>query len=202
MMLQLTHRPIGMGKERMCFVHPEDPRLAIKLSTGGVSQQSERDIRFYRKLAKRGGVDSKHIPGFHGLCQTNRGPGIVVDLVRDYDGQISRPLNWYLAQRFPIEEFEPHLEELKQSFLRHLIIFNHDLTIGNILVQKTSASKFRLVAIDGLGDVVAIDWLDFFPFLVRRKIRRRWQRFMARIYRCREVRLQRESLERAARADS
>jgi len=200
-MLQITRKPIGMGKERMCFVHPEDPRLAIKISTGGVDEQSKREIRFYRKLQKRGGVDNRHIPGFHGLCETNRGRGIVVDLVRDYDGQISRPLNWYLAQGFPIEEFEPHLEELKRSFLEQLIIFNHDLTVGNILVQKTSAARFRMVAIDGLGDVVALDWLDYFPFLVRRKIRRRWQRFMARLYRCREVRLQRESLERAARAD-
>jgi len=200
-MLQITHKPIGMGKERMCFVHPEDPRLAIKISIDVSSKQSDRELRFYRKLEKRGGVDSKHIPGFHGTCETNRGKGIVVDLVRDHDGQISRPLNWYLAQGFPIEEFEPYLEELKQSFLKNLIVFNHDMTVGNILVQKTSASKFRMVAIDGLGDVVAIDW-DPFPFLVRRKIRRRWQRFIARVYRCREVRLQREGLEQATRTDN
>lgn len=185
----------------MCFVHPEDPRLAIKISTGAVSEQSAREIRFYRKLEKRGGVDSKHIPGFHGLCETSRGKGIVVDLVRDYDGQVSRPLNWYLAQGFPIEEFEPFLEELKQSFLKNLIVFNHDMTIGNLLVQKTAAARFRMVAIDGLGDVVAIDWLDVFPFLVRRKIRRRWQRFIARVYRSREVRLQREAMARAATAE-
>jgi len=201
MMLQLTKRPIGMGKERMCFVHPEDPRLAIKISTGGVSEQSAREIRFYRKLEKRGGIDSKHIPSFHGLCKTSRGPGIVVDLIRDYDGQISRPLNWYLAHRFPIEEFEPFLEELRQSFLDNLVVFNHDMTVGNILVQKTSASKFHMVAIDGLGDVVAIDWLDYFPFIVRRKIQRRWQRFIERVYRCREVRLQREALAKAAAAE-
>ena len=199
-MLQLTRKPIGMGKERMCFVHPEDPRLAIKISTGDVSKQSEREIRFYRKLEKRGGVDSKHVPGFHGICETNRGRGIVVDLIRDYDGQISRPLNWYLAQGYPIEEFEPFLEELKQSFLENLIVFNHDMQVGNILVQKTSASKFRMVAIDGLGDVVTID-LDIFPFMVRRKIRRRWQRFITRVYNCREVRMQREAQARAATAE-
>jgi hypothetical protein len=37
--------------------------------------------------------------------------------------------------------------------------------------------------------------LDFFPFLVKRKIRRRWARFMARVYRTREVRLQRETAD-------
>jgi hypothetical protein len=194
-MLQITKKPIGMGKERMCFVHPEDPRLAIKIAREKVSQQSQREIKFYRKLAKRGGVHDRHIPGFHGLCETNRGVGIVVDLIRNYDGEIARPLNWYLAQGYPIEEFEPSLEELKQSFLQNLIIFNHDMTIGNLLVQKLSATKVRIVAIDGLGDVVAIDWLDIFPPLVRRKIERRWQRFMERLYLSREVRQQREAPE-------
>ena len=194
-MLQITKKPIGMGKERMCFVHPEDPRLAIKIAREKVSQQSQREIKFYRKLKKRGGVHDRHIPGFHGLCETNRGVGIVVDLIRNYDGEIARPLNWYLAQGYPIEEFEPSLEELKQSFLQNLIIFNHDMTIGNLLVQKLSATKVRIVAIDGLGDVVAIDWLDIFPFLVRRKIERRWQRFMERLYLSREVRQQRETVE-------
>lgn len=192
-MLQITKKPIGMGKERMCFVHPEDPRLAIKIARDKVSEQSKREIRFYRRLQKSGGSEEEHIPRFHGLCETNKGEGIVVDLIRNYDGEISRPLNWYLAHGFPIEEFEPYLEELKQSFLKNLIIFNHDMTIGNLLVQRTSASRFRIIAIDGLGDVVALNWLDVFPFLVRRKINRRWQRFIERVYRSREVRQQRET---------
>ena len=194
-MLQINSDPIGKGRERACYVHPEDPRKAIKISAGKVSAQSRREIKFYRKLQKRGGVVEEHIPNFYGLCETNLGQGIVVDLIRNYDGEISRPLNWYLAQGFPIGEFEPYLDELKQSFLQNLIIFNHDLTIGNLLVQKSSAIKVRLVAIDGLGDVIALDWLDYFPFLVRRKIRRRWARFIARVYRTQEVRSQREAMD-------
>lgn len=193
-MLQITKKPIGMGKERMCFVHPEDPRLAIKVARGEISIQSRREIKFYRKLEKRG-VSDIHIPGFHGLCETNHGTGIVVDLIRNYDGEISRPLNWHLAEGYPIEDFEPGLEELKQSFLENLIIFNHDMTIGNLLVKKISASRVRLVAIDGLGDVVLVDWFDVLPSLARRKIQRRWQRFITRVYLSREVRQQREAME-------
>ncbi len=190
-MLKIISEPIGIGRERACYVHPEDPRLAIKMPKGDVSDQTKRDLKFYRGLKKRGVKGIPHIPGFHGLCDTNLGRGIVVDLIRNYDGEISRPLNWYLAQGVPIEEFERFLEELKQSFLNNLIIFNHDLTIGNLLFQKTSTGSARLVAIDGLGDVVAIDWFDRFPFLVRRKINRRWKRFITRLYRTREVRQQR-----------
>jgi hypothetical protein len=195
-MLQINTDPIGRGKERACFVHPDDPQKAIKISRGSVSVQSRREIKFYQKLQKRGDVNDPHIPHFYGLFDTNLGQGIVVDLIRDQDGEISRPLNWYLAEGYPIEDFEPYLDELKQSFLQNLIIFNHDMTVGNLLFQKVSAISARLVAIDGLGDVVVVDWFDLFPSLVRRKILRRWARFIARVYRTREVRMQREARAR------
>ena len=195
-MLQINTDPIGKGKERVCFVHPDDPQKAIKISIGNVSEQSRREIKFYKKLKKRDGNNDPHIPRFYGLCETSLGQGIVVDLIRDQQGEISRPLNWYLAEGYPIEDFEPYLDELKNSFLQNLIIFNHDMTIGNLLFQKVSATSARLVAIDGLGDVVAVDWLDVFPPLLRRKILRRWSRFIDRVYRTSEVRLQREALAR------
>lgn len=191
-MLQINTDPVGKGKERACFTHPDDAQKAIKISFGDVSEQSRREIKFYQKLQRRGGSDP-HIPTFYGLCESNRGQGIVVEMIRDQDGEISKPLNWYLAEGYPIEDFEPYLDELKQSFLHNLIIFNHDMTVGNLLFQRSSASAARLVAIDGLGDVVALDWLDVFPFLVRRKISRRWSRFIARVYRTHEVRSQRET---------
>lgn len=194
-MLQINTDPVGKGKERACFVHPDDPQKAIKIPHGDTSEQSRREIKFYQKLHKRDGKDP-HIPNFYGLCETNLGQGIVVDMIRDQDGGISRPLNWYLAEGYPIEDFEPYLDELRQSFLQNLIIFNHDMTVGNLLFQKVSATCAHLVAIDGLGDVVVVDWFDVFPALVRRKISRRWGRFIARVYRTSEVRSQREALAR------
>ena len=197
-MQKLSSKPIGKGKERACFIHPEDPRKAIKIPFGKVHEQTIRDIRFYKDLKRRGIKDLVHIPGYYGLCDTNAGRGIVVDLIRNYDGEISRPMNWYLAQGVPVEEFDVYLEELKACFLEHLIIFNHDMNIGNLLVQKTSTAKARLVAIDGLGDVVAIDWFNRIPFFARRKIERRWKRFYKRIFTSQEVRAQRERATRLA----
>ncbi len=190
-MLKIISEPIGEGRERACYIHPEDPRQAIKIPTGKVSEQTLRDIKFYKRLKKLGVTDNAHVPKYYGLCETSLGRGIVVELIRNYDGEIARPLNWYLAQGVPVEEFKIFFEEMQQAFLDDLIIFNHDLTIGNLLFQKTSTNSARLVAIDGLGDTVALDWLDSIPFLVRRKIKRRWKRFIARVQRSQEVRAQR-----------
>jgi hypothetical protein len=189
-MLKIISEPIGKGRERACYVHPEDPRLAIKMPMGEVSEQTQRDLKFYRKLKKRGLKGIAQVPDYHGLCETNLGRGIVVDMVRNYDGEISRPLNWYLAQGVPIDEFDQFLEELKLSFLHNLIIFNDDLTLGDLLFQKTSTGSARLVVIDGIGDVPAFGWLDYFPFLLRRRISRRWKHFMACVYSSPEVRRQ------------
>jgi hypothetical protein len=201
-MLKIISEPIGQGRERACYIHPEDPRLAIKMPHGKVRDQTRRELIFYRKLKKRGIRGIPHLPDFHGLCETNLGRGIVVDLIRNYDGEISRPLNWYLEQGVPIEEFKEFLDEMKQSFLHNLIIFNHDMNIGNLLFQKSSTSTAQLVAIDGLGDVVAFDWLDYLPFLVRRKINRRWKRFIARMDLSPEIRQQRAQMAEANSSQS
>ena len=190
-MLQITSEPIGRGRERACYVHPEDPAKAIKIAHGDTNKQSRREIAFYRDLERRGLEYVEHVPRFYGLCTTDRGDGIVVELIRDFDGAVSRPLNTYLANGYPIEEFEPYLDALHRSLRRNLILFNHDLHIGNLLFQKRAPGDARLVAIDGLGDVVAIDWLDRIAPLRRRKIERRWQRLQARLYRSAEVRAQR-----------
>ena len=194
-MLQITTHPIGKGKKRACYVHPEDPRKAIKIPIGEISAQSRREIKFYRNLKKRHKTSIPHIPKFYGLCETNLGQGIVVDLIRNYDGEISRPLNWYLAEGYPIEYFESCLVELRQSLLENLIIFRHDLTIENLLLQKLSTTTAHLVAVGGLGDAVALDWLVIFPALVRYKIRHRWERFITLVYQNQEVRLQREAAD-------
>ena len=194
-MLKIISQPNGEGRERACYVHPEDPRLAIKIPTGPVSKQTERDIKAYKRLKKRGLAGNPHLPKYHGVCETSIGPGIVVELIRNYDGEISRPLSWYLAQGVPVEEFDTFLENMKQSFLQDLIIFNHDMQTGNLLFQKTSMGSARLVVIDGLGDTVALDWLDNIPFLVRRKLNRRWKRFIRRLQRSQEVRAQRAAAQ-------
>ena len=188
-MIEITADPIGTGRERSCYVHPEDPRKAIKIQLGKSDQQTRREIRFYKKLAKRRLRDA-HLPRCYGYSDTNLGRGIVVDLIRDYDGQVSRPLNWYLAQGFAIEIFEPCLIELKQWFVDNLIQFNRELSIANLLVQKSSFNSARLIVID--GGTVAIDWREHIPPLARRRIEHLWEDFIERLYRSREVRAQRE----------
>jgi len=74
-MLKIISEPIGTGRERACYVHPEDPRLAIKMPMGEVSDQTERDLKFYRKLKKRGIRVSPTCPIFT-ACATPTWAGV------------------------------------------------------------------------------------------------------------------------------
>ena len=100
---------------------------------------------------------------------------------RDYDGRESNSLWWYFEHGYPLAEFYPYLDELKHYMLDNLIIFSVDMGRFNVLFRRESESRARLVVIDGLGNHSAFNWFDNIPFLARRKIRRRWNRFLSRL---------------------
>jgi hypothetical protein len=179
--LQITSEPIGVGQERACYLHPEDAHKVIKIQKGESDTQTRRELILYRNLARRGMRNFKHIPQYYGKLKTNLGEGFVVDLIADYDGGISRSLWWHFQQGYPLAEFMPYLEELRQYLLDNLIIFSVDMGRYNILLQKISPQQARLVVIDGLGNHSAINWLDNIAWFARRKIGRRWHRFISRL---------------------
>ena len=72
-MLKITSEPIGKGRERACYVHPEDPRRAIKIPTGSITEQTRRDVKFYRRLEKCGLKQVRHVPAYYGRAETNLG---------------------------------------------------------------------------------------------------------------------------------
>ena len=172
---------VGKGKERACYLHPDDPDKAIKVLLGTARKQMDRELRFYAQLNRREFQDYAHIPRYYGSLETNLGAGYIVDLVRDYDGSISKRLSEYFFEGASIEQYQPALDQLLDYLLRNRIIFNHDMYEGNILVRRLDASQLQLVVIDGLGEVAFLQWPNAIPALARRKILRRWQRFYSRL---------------------
>lgn len=180
--LQISGEPIGAGQERICYQHPDDESKVVKIQKGDSDKQTRRELALYASLEQRGMNDFEHIPRFHGKVQTNLGDGFVVDCIADYDGTVSRSLWWHFERGYPVTEFLPYLEDLRRYLLENRIIFSVDMGRYNILLQKLSPCRARLVVIDGLGNHSAINWPDNIGFFARRKIRRRWQRFIERLH--------------------
>ena len=179
--IQINGDPIGEGQERICYRHPRDPGKLIKLQKGSGDKQTRRELELYRGLARRGMQDFGHIPKFHGMVETNLGRGFVVDLIADYDGKPSRSLWWHFERGYPVSEFSAYLEELRAYLRDNRIVFSVDMGRYNILFQRLSPERARLVVIDGLGNHTAVNWLDRIGWFARRKIDRRWHRFITRL---------------------
>jgi hypothetical protein len=175
--LQLSGEPIGDGQERICYRHPADPGKVVKIQ----KSETRRELKVYRWLQRRNMANFRCLPRFYGQVETNLGGGFVVDLISDYDGTVPESLYWYFTQGYPIKEFLPYLEELRQYLIENMIVFSVDMSRFNVLFNRISNREARLVVIDGLGNHTAINWSDSIPCFARSKIRRRWERFFTKL---------------------
>ena len=171
---------VGKGNERACYIHPNDPSKAIKVSYEqnlGRSKQTNTEINYYHQLLRRKSMDWKHLPKYFGEVKTNKGKGFVVELIRDYDGNVSKSFAHYIKEN-GVKSYEKELAIYKQYFLDNCIIFNYGMMPKNILLRKNSETDFDLVLIDGLGDVSHFTLPNMIPKFARRRINRRWEKFV------------------------
>jgi hypothetical protein len=181
-MLHIDSDPIGTGEERDSYIHPHDPGKCVKVCKTEKRLQTKREVAYLKKLRRRKDFSWIHVPRFFEKVSTNKGPGMVVGLVRDYDGKISKTLRHYLSAGLSIDHFRSDLSQLKAYLLKYCVIFNYDMSEDNLLYQRLDKEEGRLVVIDGIGDTVFVPFLNYFKGHVRRKILRRWERFENKLY--------------------
>ncbi|MCG7598282.1 YrbL family protein [Halomonas sp. McH1-25] len=178
---------IGQGSERACFRHPSDDGLCIKVTHRHKSRRSQnaRDHAYYRKLEKRD-IAWTYLPRMHGWVTTNRGEGLVFDLVQDRDGKPLDTLKHLLARRdVHYADIAPELERFHRYLLDNLI-FTSDMRDSNIACDMTRADSPRLYLIDGLGNHDFIKLASVVPILGRSKVERQWAHFMKRMAKWRD----------------
>jgi len=170
---------IAKGYHRECYVHPENENLCIKIVVFGGLKESKREQKYYRLLQKRN-IPWEILPEFHGVVETNLGSGAVFDLIRDYDGNVSKIMEHYLTSGDKPDTCDPNLSAaidlLKTSLYQHNII-TMTLKPKNIVYKKISPEKGRLVIVDNIGTSDFIPLCNYNTFFARRKISRKWRRF-------------------------
>ncbi len=165
---------VGSGTERVCYRHPDEKRQCIKLNKPGKFKQSKNDLKYYKRLHKRG-ISWEMMPKYLGMIDTNLGRGQLYELILDHDGEISQ--NIYtclniLSDATALKRFNEAIERFKQYLLDQLIIVR-DISLYNILCQKMSKNEWRRVIIDGVGNAEGIPISNYVDFLARRKIRKK-----------------------------
>ncbi|WP_432697222.1 YrbL family protein [Marinobacterium sp. YM272] len=179
-----TEDAFAQGGNRLCFEYPGDPRRCIKVRRPDFTLADLRRKKGFPKsllplshfddnreeyavisgLEQRKGEAVFNVIGrCYGFENSNLGPGLVLELVRDADGRISQTLK---AQIW----FDGYTEDCKAAVgafcqqWQQLQVPSRDLLLHNLLVQKGADGKIqRLVAIDGLGspNIIPFHWLPF-----------------------------------------
>lgn len=183
------------GGNRLCFVHPEDPRRCIKvLRPDRTPAQKRREQPFPKSLKPLSHFDENvqevqvfrrieryigeaayaYIPRFYGLVETNLGPGVCSELVRDENGGISVTLKQYLWVHGRTTAIESVLSRFRSGW-QALGMPSRNLLLHNILVECRQERPYRLVVVDGLGwpGLPLPYWV---PFLARKKAAKRLNR--------------------------
>lgn len=171
---------IGRGDERICYQHPDDPTHCVKLSRREKAKQTRRELRYFRRL-QRQGVPFTLIPDFFGVVKDTDVIGIEQQLILDDQGKRPPNVAEYLATPLTpqqAERFWAGLAALKTYLLTYNVV-PCDLVMSNLLVIER-AEATTIMLIDGLGASELIPLPEYIPWLGRRKIRRKWARFVAK----------------------
>lgn len=180
-----TERPIGSGRHRMCFVHPDNPAQCIKIlfnKESGGEKEVKRELAYYRHLQARN-IDWNGLPKYLGVVETDLGVGHVFDFICDADGSPSKALSHYLEDendRLKGSLLLSLLRDLKE-YLFHNRIVTMTIKPQNILLRKEASGKGRLIIVDNIGEGTLIPLATLSGFFYEKKMERVWKRFIERL---------------------
>ena len=195
------------GGNRLCFVDPRNPDRCIKVPRKDKTPLLKRASKgLFAKLKPLSAFDDNHeeyqvfqriekhigqqaftlLPHCYGYVETEYGPGLCLELIRDDDGRVSISLKQYIWQNGYTDEMKAVIRRFEKRWAE-LGVPSRNLLHHNIVVQQRKNQVERLVVIDGLG------WPDFIPLayyfrpLARRKAKRKVKRLSTALYRLLEV---------------
>ena len=184
--------PFARGSRRLCYVHPDDPDLCVKVVADAEDErclrEQGRDIEGYRRL-RASGSDAvfDRIPAIEEVVDTDLGKGIVMRLYRDPDGRISRNLAQVIQEHGLTPSLTRAIEALKR-WLRKERLLTRDTAPYNVVAVRSGDGGWRLMIIEGWANR-RYRWLAWLhPLVADRLISRQLRKFDRRVSRLTETR--------------
>lgn len=172
---------IGTGVQRYCYEDPDDESKCIKVSIKS-TRANDLEERYFTFLQSRG-ISWSNLTRFYSKEKTDMGDGLVFDLVRDFDGEVSKSIDYYIQNEdayMLIKDFKRDFLDLKEYMFKNGVIAK-DLSQFNVLYQRVSKDSGRFIIIDGLGNPEAIPVSNYIKFFQKRRITKYWDKFFRRV---------------------
>jgi len=145
-MMIIVSTLVGAGYEREVYLHPSRDDRVIKISKNVAVNRNHMDHAYLSAIKPH-----SILPRMHGWVDTQMGPGLVFERVRDADGETSVTLKIALRTgRVTPEEGRSLLKGALSTLRKDGIILHDDKTLSNFVVQEGPGSR-RLIMVDGFG---------------------------------------------------
>ena len=164
---------VAKGSERFCFTSPVHSDQLVKLSYKNKIKQTKREINYFQFLQKKN-VPFLQIPRFFEEVKSEQYLGFVQQKIQSQDGKIAPSLSKYFSEGGKVSRKEVFS---LFCFCCRYNILPCDLNKNNILVQKNSEGV-KWIMVDGLGCTDWIPLAQYWPWLGRKKIIRKFYRFI------------------------
>ena len=192
-------RPFAEGGNRVCYVHPDNKNLCLKISKPEVIKKMRSNAPWYKKLRSEQSFDDnfreerayqqraikenpqkiwRHLARWHEFVETSKGLASCTELITNND-KVALNLEEYLFSKGRTSEINDALKEF-ETFLKETKLLTKNIIPHNLAVKEND-SGLTLKIIDGLGCMSFIPLPEISDAFAKRYIKRRIELMYSRI---------------------
>ena len=192
-------RPFAEGGNRVCYVHPNNKNLCLKISKLEVVKKMRSNAPWYKKLRSEQSFDDnfreenayqqraikknpkkiwRHLARWHEFVGTSKGLASCTELITN-NGKVALNLEEYLFSKGRTSEINNALKDF-EMFLKETKLLTKNIIPHNLAVKEND-SGLTLKIIDGLGCMSFIPLPEISNAFAKRYIKRRIELMYSRI---------------------
>ena len=192
-------RPFAEGGNRVCYIHPNNKSMCLKISKPEVVKKMRSNAPWYKKLRSEKSFDDnyreesaykqraikenpqkiwRHLAKWYEFVETSKGLASCTELITNND-KVALNLEEYLFSKGRTSEIDKALKEF-EIFLKETKLLTKNIIPHNLAVKEND-SELTLKIIDGLGCMSFIPLPEISNTFADRYIKRRIELMYSRI---------------------
>ena len=192
-------KPFAEGGNRVCYIHPNNKSMCLKISKPEVVKEKRSNAPWYKKLRSERSFDDnyreesayqqraikenpqkiwRHLAKWYEFVETSKGLASCTELITNND-KVALNLEEYLFSKGRTSEINIALKEF-EMFLKETKLLTKNIIPHNLAVKEND-SGLTLKIIDGLGCMSFIPLPEISDAFAKRYIKRRIELMYSRI---------------------
>ena len=192
-------KPFAEGGNRVCYIHPNNKSMCLKISKPEVVKEMRSNAPWYKKLRSERSFDDnyreerayqqraikenpqkiwRHLAKWYEFVETSKGLASCTELITNND-KVALNLEEYLFSKGRTSEIDKALKEF-EIFLKETKLLTKNIIPHNLAVKEND-SELTLKIIDGLGCMSFIPLPEISNTFADRYIKRRIELMYSRI---------------------